>query len=31
MPVTIRNAGVVNRVYPNFFDDFEKLGGVIER
>lgn len=30
-PVTIENAQVVNKSYMNFFDDFEKLGGVVER
>ena len=31
MPVTIRNAGVINKKYPGFFDDYAALGGRIER
>lgn len=31
MPVTIRNAGVVNKLYPGFFDEYAALGGQIER
>ena len=30
MPVTIRNAGVVNKKYPGFFDDYRALGGQVE-
>lgn len=31
MPVTIRNAGVINKVFPGFFEDYTALGGKIER
>lgn len=30
MPVTIRRAGIVNKRYPGFFDDYAALGGRIE-
>lgn len=28
-PVTIKNSSVVSKSYPNFFEDFVKLGGII--
>ena len=31
MPVTIRNAGVINKLFPGFFEDYTALGGKIER
>ena len=31
MPVTIRDAGVVNKLYPDFFSDYVALGGKIEK
>ena len=31
LPVTIRNAGVINKVFPGFFEDYTALGGKIER
>ncbi|MBQ9015060.1 MAG: hypothetical protein IJ109_10555 [Firmicutes bacterium] len=31
MPVTIRNAGVINKTFPGFFEDYAALGGKIER
>ena len=31
MPVTIRNAGVINKKYPGFFDEYQALGGQIEK
>ncbi len=31
MPVTIRNAGVINKKYPDFFEDYFRLGGRIEK
>lgn len=30
-PVVIEDGQVVNKSYPNFFNDFRKLGGVVER
>lgn len=30
MPVTIRGAGIINKVYPDFFDDYVTLGGRME-
>ena len=30
MPVTIRDAGVINKLYPGFFDEYAALGGRIE-
>ena len=30
MPVTIRDAGVVNKLYPGFFEDYTALGGQVE-
>ena len=30
MPVTIRGAGSINKMYPGFFDDYRALGGQIE-
>ncbi len=30
MPVTIRGAGVINKLYPGFFDEYAALGGQIE-
>ncbi len=29
LPVTIRNAGIINKVYPGFFEDFAALGGKV--
>ncbi len=31
MPVTIRNAGIINKTFPGFFEDYTALGGKIER
>lgn len=31
MPVTIRDAGIINKYYPDFFEDYRALGGRIER
>ena len=31
MPVTIRDAGVVNKLYPGFFEEYQALGGQIEK
>jgi 3-phosphoshikimate 1-carboxyvinyltransferase len=28
-PVTIKNASVVKKSYPNFFEDYQSLGGII--
>ncbi len=29
-PVTITNAGVVSKSYPNFYEDYQKLGGKLQ-
>ena len=29
-PVTIRGAECVNKSYPNFWEDYRKLGGIIQ-
>lgn len=29
-PVSIVNAGAVNKSYPNFFEDFKKVGGIFD-
>ncbi len=29
-PIRIKNAGAIKKSYPHFFDDFKRLGGIVE-